>query len=209
MMIFSKVGALMPTLASSMSVHDIERLSSLFQTLAIIAFCVGTIALAASLYIWIKLDIKNVIGFLSGKNAAKAIEALLTGKQAYRGKGKAAAAPVPRSAVPREGYDPEATVPLQDTDRTELLDKNRGGAPSPYTGDETELLDKKAARASPVPEENRTPEPAYTSFDEDWTPEPPTTCSAEVDAESSPSGFSCEETQILTAVWDEEIKIDI
>ena len=72
----------------TMTVDEIARLTSMLRTLAIVAFAIGALALIGSVVIWIKLDIKNVIGFLSGKNAAKAIEALLTGKQAYKGKSK-------------------------------------------------------------------------------------------------------------------------
>lgn len=127
MTIAYKIGALLPMLASTMTVDEIARLTSMLRTLAIVAFAIGALALIGSVVIWIKLDIKNVIGFLSGKNAAKAIEALLTGKQAYKGKSKGVRPSEPTgrpSAGANVGYDPGLTTPLQDADRTELLDKN-------------------------------------------------------------------------------------
>lgn len=71
MTIAYKIGALLPMLASTMTVDEIARLTSMLRTLAIVAFAIGALALIGSVVIWIKLDIKNVIGFLSGKTPRK------------------------------------------------------------------------------------------------------------------------------------------
>lgn len=245
-----KIGALLPVLASNMTVSEIQQLVSMLRTLAIVAFAVGALALIGSVVIWIKLDIKNVIGFLSGKNAAKAIEALLTGKQAYKGKSKGVRPSEPTgrpSAGANIGYDPGLTTPLQDTDRTELLDKSRRGAPASAagsgeetellgsrrgngdetellgsrrgggdetellgsrrsSGDETELLDRAARPLQPPhsPMEERT-----VLLDNGSLPATGAAQSAPDPAPRAPRQFRCEDTQILTSVWDEEIDIDL
>lgn len=222
-----KIGALLPVLASTMTVSEIQQLVSMLRTLAIVVFAVGALALIGSVVIWIKLDIKNVIGFLSGKNAAKAIEALLTGKQAYKGKSKGVRPSEPTgrpSAGANIGYDPGLTTPLQDTDRTELLDKSRRGAPAGAagSGDETELLDRAARPPQPKrsPMEERTVRmnaPAPDGYGDERTvllandSEPMTGAAqpAPDPAPLAPRQFRCEDTQILTSVWDEEINIDL
>ena len=240
MTIAYKIGALLPMLASTMTVDEIARLTSMFSTLAIVAFAIGALALIGSVVIWIKLDIKNVIGFLSGKNAAKAIEALLTGKQAYKGKSKGVRPSEPTgrpSAGANVGYDPGLTTPLQDADRTELLDKSRRGAPASAVGsgeetellgsrrgggDETELLDRAARPQQPMrsPMEERTVRmnaPMPDDYGDERTvllandSEPMTGAaqSAPDPAPRAPRQFKCDDTQILTSVWDEEIDIDL
>ncbi len=248
-----KIGALLPVLASTMTVSEIQQLVSMLRTLAIVAFAVGALALIGSVVIWIKLDIKNVIGFLSGKNAAKAIEALLTGKQAYKGKSKGVRPSEPTgrpSAGANAGYDPGLTTPLQDTDRTELLDKSRRGAPAGAagsgeetellgsrrgggdetellgsrrgSGDETELLDRAARPPQPMrsPMEERTVRmnaPTPDGYGDERTvllandSEPMTGAAqpAPDPAPRAPRQFKCDDTQILTSVWDEEIDIDL
>lgn len=249
MTIAYKIGALLPMLASTMTVDEIARLTSMLRTLAIVAFAIGALALIGSVVIWIKLDIKNVIGFLSGKNAAKAIEALLTGKQAYKGKSKGVRPSEPTgrpSAGANVGYDPGLTTPLQDADRTELLDKSRRGAPASAagsgeetellgsrrgngdetellgsrrgSGDETELLDRAARPQQPMrsPMEERTVRmnaPMPDDYGDERTvllandSEPMT--GAARPAPRAPRQFKCDDTQILTSVWDEEIDIDL
>ena len=253
MTIAYKIGALLPMLASTMTVDEIARLTSMFRTLAIVAFAIGALALIGSVVIWIKLDIKNVIGFLSGKNAAKAIEALLTGKQAYKGKSKGVRPSEPTgrpSAGANVGYDPGLTTPLQDADRTELLDKSRRGAPASAAGsgeetellgsrrgsgdetellgsrrgggDETELLDGAARPQQPMrsPMEERTVRmnaPMPDDYGDERTvllandSEPMTGAAqpAPSPAPRAPRQFKCDDTQILTSVWDEEIDIDL
>lgn len=253
MTIAYKIGALLPMLASTMTVDEIARLTSMFRTLAIVAFAIGALALIGSVVIWIKLDIKNVIGFLSGKNAAKAIEALLTGKQAYNGKSKGVRPSEPTgrpSAGANVGYDPGLTTPLQDADRTELLDKSRRGAPASAAGsgeetellgsrrgsgdetellgsrrgggDETELLDGAARPQQPMrsPMEERTVRmnaPMPDDYGDERTvllandSEPMTGAAqpAPSPAPRAPRQFKCDDTQILTSVWDEEIDIDL
>lgn len=235
MTILYKIGALLPTLASTMTTAQIAELSNLLQTLAIVAFAVGALALIGSVVIWVKLDIKNVIGFLSGKNAQKAIEALLTGKQTYKGKSKGVRPSEP-AGNPQSGYSAGETTPLQDTERTELLDKSRRGAPPAGgggeetellgsrrgggeetellgsrqgTGEETELLDRTV----------RSPQTQAGGFDEDSTmlltreptapPEPVFPGAPSPMDAPSPRQLNCEDTQILTSVWDEEIDIDL
>ena len=236
MTIAYKIGALLPMLASTMTVDEIARLTSMLRTLAIVAFAIGALALIGSVVIWIKLDIKNVIGFLSGKNAAKAIEALLTGKQAYKGKSKGVRPSEPTGrpyAGANVGYDPGLTTPLQDADRTELLDKSRRGAPASAagngdetellgsrrgSGDETELLDRAARPQQPMrsPMEDRTVRmnaPMPDDYGDERTvllandSEPMT--GAARPAPRAPRQFKCDDTQILTSVWDEEIDIDL
>lgn len=253
MTIAYKIGALLPMLASTMTVDEIARLTSMLRTLAIVAFAIGALALIGSVVIWIKLDIKNVIGFLSGKNAAKAIEALLTGKQAYKGKSKGVRPSEPTgrpSAGANVGYDPGLTTPLQDADRTELLDKSRRGAPASAVGsgeetellgsrrgsgdetellgsrrgggDETELLDRTARPQQPMrsPMEERTVRmnaPMPDDYGDERTvllandSEPMTGAAqpAPSPAPRAPRQFKCDDTQILTSVWDEEIDIDL
>lgn len=253
MTIAYKIGALLPMLASTMTVDEIARLTSMLRTLAIVAFAIGALALIGSVVIWIKLDIKNVIGFLSGKNAAKAIEALLTGKQAYKGKSKGVRPSEPTgrpSAGANVGYDPGLTTPLQDADRTELLDKSRRGAPASAAGsgeetellgsrrgsgdetellgsrrgggDETELLDGAARPQQPMrsPMEERTVRmnaPMPDDYGDERTvllandSEPMTGAAqpAPDPAPRAPRQFKCDDTQILTSVWDEEIDIDL
>lgn len=253
MTIAYKIGALLPMLASTMTVDEIARLTSMLRTLAIVAFAIGALALIGSVVIWIKLDIKNVIGFLSGKNAAKAIEALLTGKQAYKGKSKGVRPSEPTgrpSAGANVGYDPGLTTPLQDADRTELLDKSRRGAPASAAGsgeetellgsrrgsgdetellgsrrgggDETELLDRAARPQQPMrsPMEERTVRmnaPMPDDYGDERTvllandSEPMTGAAqpAPDPAPRAPRQFKCDDTQILTSVWDEEIDIDL
>lgn len=253
MTIAYKIGALLPMLASTMTVDEIARLTSMLRTLAIVAFAIGALALIGSVVIWIKLDIKNVIGFLSGKNAAKAIEALLTGKQAYKGKSKGVRPSEPTgrpSAGANVGYDPGLTTPLQDADRTELLDKSRRGAPASAVGsgeetellgsrrgsgdetellgsrrgggDETELLDRAARPQQPMrsPMEERTVRmnaPMPDDYGDERTvllandSEPMTGAAqpAPSPAPRAPRQFKCDDTQILTSVWDEEIDIDL
>lgn len=253
MTIAYKIGALLPMLASTMTVDEIARLTSMLRTLAIVAFAIGALALIGSVVIWIKLDIKNVIGFLSGKNAAKAIEALLTGKQAYKGKSKGVRPSEPTgrpSAGANVGYDPGLTTPLQDADRTELLDKSRRGAPASAAGsgeetellgsrrgsgdetellgsrrgggDETELLDRTARPQQPMrsPMEERTVRmnaPMPDDYGDERTvllandSEPMTGAAqpAPDPAPRAPRQFKCDDTQILTSVWDEEIDIDL
>ncbi len=254
MTIAYKIGALLPMLvASTMTVDEIARLTSMFSTLAIVAFAIGALALIGSVVIWIKLDIKNVIGFLSGKNAAKAIEALLTGKQAYKGKSKGVRPSEPTgrpSAGANVGYDPGLTTPLQDADRTELLDKSRRGAPASAAGsgeetellgsrrgsgdetellgsrrgggDETELLDRTARPQQPMrsPMEERTVRmnaPMPDDYGDERTvllanDSKPMTGAAQPapsPAPRAPRQFKCDDTQILTSVWDEEIDIDL
>lgn len=240
MTIAYKIGALLPMLASTMTVDEIARLTSMLRTLAIVAFAIGALALIGSVVIWIKLDIKNVIGFLSGKNAAKAIEALLTGKQAYKGKSKGVRPSEPTgrpSAGANVGYDPGLTTPLQDADRTELLDKSRRGAPASAAGsgdetellgsrrgggDETELLDRAARPQQPMrsPMEERTVRmnaPMPDDYGDERTvllandSEPMTGAAqpAPSPAPRAPRQFKCDDTQILTSVWDEEIDIDL
>ena len=253
MTIAYKIGALLPMLASTMTVDEIARLTSMLRTLAIVAFAIGALALIGSVVIWIKLDIKNVIGFLSGKNAAKAIEALLTGKQAYKGKSKGVRPSEPTGRPPagaNVGYDPGLTTPLQDADRTELLDKSRRGAPASAVGsgeetellgsrrgsgdetellgsrrgggDETELLDRAARPQQPMrsPMEERTVRmnaPMPDDYGDERTvllandSEPMTGAaqSAPDPAPRAPRQFKCDDTQILTSVWDEEIDIDL
>lgn len=253
MTIAYKIGALLPMLASTMTVDEIARLTSMLRTLAIVAFAIGALALIGSVVIWIKLDIKNVIGFLSGKNAAKAIEALLTGKQAYKGKSKGVRPSEPTgrpSAGANVGYDPGLTTPLQDADRTELLDKSRRGAPASAAGsgeetellgsrrgsgdetellgsrrgggDETELLDRTARPQQPMrgPMEERTVRmnaPMPDDYGDERTvllandSEPMTGAAqpAPNPAPRAPRQFKCDDTQILTSVWDEEIDIDL
>lgn len=253
MTIAYKIGALLPMLASTMTVDEIARLTSMFSTLAIVAFAIGALALIGSVVIWIKLDIKNVIGFLSGKNAAKAIEALLTGKQAYKGKSKGVRPSEPTgrpSAGANVGYDPGLTTPLQDADRTELLDKSRRGAPASAAGsgeetellgsrrgsgdetellgsrrgggDETELLDGAARPQQPMrsPMEERTVRmnaPMPDDYGDERTvllanDSKPMTGAAQPapdPAPRAPRQFKCDDTQILTSVWDEEIDIDL
>ncbi len=235
-----QTGALLPMLASTMTVGEIQQLVSTFRTLAIVAFAIGALALIGSVVIWIKLDIKNVIGFLSGKNAAKAIEALLTGKQAYKGKSKGVRPSEPTgrpSAGANAGYDPGLTVPLQDSDRTELLDKSHRGAPAGAAGggdetellgsrrgggDETELLDRTARPQQPMrsPTEERTvrmnaPMPDDCGDERtvllanDSETVTGAAQSAPDPAPRAPRQFKCEDTQILTSVWDEEIDIDL
>ncbi len=248
-----QTGALLPMLASTMTVGEIQQLVSTFRTLAIVAFAIGALALIGSVVIWIKLDIKNVIGFLSGKNAAKAIEALLTGKQAYKGKSKGVRPSEPTgrpSAGANVGYDPGLTTPLQDADRTELLDKSRRGAPAGAAGggdetellgsrrgggdetellgsrrgggDETELLDRTARPQQPMrsPTEERTvrmnaPMPDDCGDERtvllanDSETVTGAAQSAPDHAPRAPRQFKCEDTQILTSVWDEEIDIDL
>lgn len=253
MTIAYKIGALLPMLASTMTVDEIARLTSMLRTLAIVAFAIGALALIGSVVIWIKLDIKNVIGFLSGKNAAKAIEALLTGKQAYKGKSKGVRPSEPTgrpSAGANVGYDPGLTTPLQDADRTELLDKSRRGAPASAAGsgeetellgsrrgsgdetellgsrrgggDETELLDRAARPQQPMrsPMEERTVRmnaPMPDDYGDERTvllanDSKPMTGAAQPapdPAPRAPRQFKCDDTQILTSVWDEEIDIDL
>ena len=253
MTIAYKIGALLPMLASTMTVDEIARLTSMLRTLAIVAFAIGALALIGSVVIWIKLDIKNVIGFLSGKNAAKAIEALLTGKQAYKGKSKGVRPSEPTgrpSAGANVGYDPGLTTPLQDADRTELLDKSRRGAPASAVGsgeetellgsrrgsgdetkllgsrrgggDETELLDRTARPQQPMrsPMEERTVRmnaPMPDDYGDECTvllanDSKPMTGAAQPapdPAPRAPRQFKCDDTQILTSVWDEEIDIDL
>ena len=266
MTIAYKIGALLPMLASTMTVDEIARLTSMLRTLAIVAFAIGALALIGSIVIWIKLDIKNVIGFLSGKNAAKAIEALLTGKQAYKGKSKGVRPSEPTgrpSAGANVGYDPGLTTPLQDADRTELLDKSRRGAPASAAGsgeetellgsrrgsgdetellgsrrgsgdetellgsrrgggDETELLDGAARPQQPMrsPMEERTVRmnaPMPDDYGDERTvllanDSKPMTGAAQPapsPAPRAPRQFKCDDTQILTSVWDEEIDIDL
>lgn len=240
MTIAYKIGALLPMLASTMTVDEIARLTSMLRTLAIVAFAIGALALIGSVVIWIKLDIKNVIGFLSGKNAAKAIEALLTGKQAYKGKSKGVRPSEPTGrpyAGANVGYDPGLTTPLQDADRTELLDKSRRGAPASAAGsgdetellgsrrgggDETELLDRAARPQQPMrsPMEERTVRmnaPMPDDYGDERTvllandSEPMTGAAqpAPSPAPRAPRQFKCDDTQILTSVWDEEIDIDL
>ncbi len=253
MTIAYKIGALLPMLASTMTVDEIARLTSMLRTLAIVAFAIGALALIGSVVIWIKLDIKNVIGFLSGKNAAKAIEALLTGKQAYKGKSKGVRPSEPTgrpSAGANVGYDPGLTTPLQDADRTELLDKSRRGAPASAAGsgeetellgsrrgsgdetellgsrrgggDETELLDRTARPQQPMrsPMEERTVRmnaPMPNDYGDERTvllanDSKPMTGAAQPapdPAPRAPRQFKCDDTQILTSVWDEEIDIDL
>lgn len=253
MTIAYKIGALLPMLASTMTVDEIARLTSMLRTLAIVAFAIGALALIGSVVIWIKLDIKNVIGFLSGKNAAKAIEALLTGKQAYKGKSKGVRPSDPTgrpSAGANVGYDPGLTTPLQDADRTELLDKSRRGAPASAAGsgeetellgsrrgsgdetellgsrrgvgDETELLDGAARPQQPMrsPMEERTVRmnaPMPDDYGDERTvllandSEPMTGAAQPAPdlAPRAPRQFKCDDTQILTSVWDEEIDIDL
>ncbi len=253
MTIAYKIGALLPMLASTMTVDEIARLTSMLRTLAIVAFAIGALALIGSVVIWIKLDIKNVIGFLSGKNAAKAIEALLTGKQAYKGKSKGVRPSEPTgrpSAGANVGYDPGLTTPLQDADRTELLDKSRRGAPASAAGsgeetellgsrrgsgdetellgsrrgvgDETELLDGAARPQQPMrsPMEERTVRmnaPMPDDYGDERTvflandskPMNGAAQPAPDPAPRAPRQFKCDDTQILTSVWDEEIDIDL
>lgn len=253
MTIAYKIGALLPMLASTMTVDEIARLTSMLRTLAIVAFAIGALALIGSVVIWIKLDIKNVIGFLSGKNAAKAIEALLTGKQAYKGKSKGVRPSEPTGrpyAGANVGYDPGLTTPLQDADRTELLDKSRRGAPASAAGsgeetellgsrrgsgdetellgsrrgggDETELLDRAARPQQPMrsPMEERTVRmnaPMPDDYGDERTvflandskPMNGAAQPAPDPAPRAPRQFKCDDTQILTSVWDEEIDIDL
>lgn len=201
-----QISSLMPV-AANMTPAELTKLSDLFLILAIVAFSIAVLAIAGSVVIWIKLDIKNVIGFLSGKNAEKAIEALLTGKQVYRGKskGERPSEPVRRQSAGANAYagSAEATTPLDDAEKTELLSKScsrgapRGGRDSEATellsgnrsGEETELLGARDA-----PEETTLLDNAKPPRE---SPQP------------SERGFRCDETQILTGVWDEEIEINL
>lgn len=188
-----QIGSLMLA-SANMTPAELTELSQLFFILAIVAFSIAVLAIAGSVVIWIKLDIKNVIGFLSGKNAEKAIEALLTGKQAYRGKGKGErpSEPLRRPAAGANVYagSAEATTPLDDGEKTELLSKNARAAPRGSRDSEaTELLsgnhDSEATELLGAAEPVDVPSP------------PPE------------RGFRCDSTQILTGVWDEEIEIDL
>lgn len=231
MTVIERAFAIMPMLTSSMTVEEIEHLTKLFNVLSIVAFCIAGLAAAGSVFIWIKLDIKNVIGFLSGKNAAKAIEALLSGKQVYRGKsmGVRPADPAPRAGTAYSG-GAEATMPLQDSERTELLSRSARGAPSgrgswsnedetelldSRRSDETELLDRRAPAACDQVPHRRTRD-HYDGGDEELTAmfspdaEPAAGQPRPESSRNNPAGgFRCDETQILTDVWDEEIKIDL
>lgn len=242
MTVIERAFAIMPMLASSMTVEEIEHLTGLFNILSIVAFCIAGLAAAGSVFIWIKLDIKNVIGFLSGKNAAKAIEALLSGKQVYRGKsmGVRPADPAPRAGTAYSG-GAEATMPLQDSERTELLSRSARGSPSgigsrsneeetelldsrrsdetelldSHRSDETELLDRRAPAACDQVPHRRTRD-HYDGGDEELTAmfspdaEPAAGQPRPESSRNNPAGgFHCDETQILTDVWDEEIKIDL
>lgn len=176
-----QIGSLMLA-SANMTPAELTELSQLFFILAIVAFSIAVLAIAGSVVIWIKLDIKNVIGFLSGKNAEKAIEALLTGKQAYRGKskGERPSEPVRRPSAGANAYagSAEATTPLDDGEKTELLSKNARAAPRGSRDSEaTELLNAEKPVGTPSPSLER--------------------------------GFRCDSTQILTGVWDEEIEIDL
>ena len=230
MTVIERAFAIMPMLASSMTVEEIEHLTGLFNILSIVAFCIAGLAAAGSVFIWIKLDIKNVIGFLSGKNAAKAIEALLSGKQVYRGKsmGVRPADPAPRAGTAYSG-GAEATMPLQDSERTELLSRSARGSPSGIgsrsneeetelldsrRSDETELLDRRAPAACDQVPHRRTRD--HYDGDEELTAmfspdaEPAAGQPRPESSRNNPvGGFHCDETQILTDVWDEEIKIDL
>lgn len=224
-----RICAMMPMLTSGMSVERIAQLTGLFNTLAIVAFCIAGIAVAASVFIWIKLDIKNVIGFLSGKNAAKAIEALLSGKQAYRSKGQGVRpADMPRKGSGYSGSE-EATTPLSDTDRTVLLNKNYGDETVPLDSgrsEETVLLDQRRSEETVLLDRDAPPmrDKAPKRRDDDHYGAPDIPDIAPIAPEPTPAapdepirerarsrmeGFRCEETQIITDVWDEEIHIEL
>lgn len=205
-----QIGSLMP-IAANMTPAELSELSQLFFILAIVAFSIAVLAIAGSVVIWIKLDIKNVIGFLSGKNAEKAIEALLTGKQAYRGKSKAErpSEPVRRPSAGANAYagSAEATMPLDDGERTELLSKNARAAPrGARNSDATELLSGSRGEETELLGSNAAPEKTAILYGSE---QPCQSAAPGSPPQQYERGFRCDSTQILTGVWDEEIEIDL
>lgn len=266
-MMLLKITQLLTPLAS-MSVRELNQLSSLLKTLSIAAFSIAGIALIAAIVIWIKLDIKNVIGFLSGKNAAKAIDALLSGKKTYQGVSKGVR-PLENVGKGRVGYDSDEnkTVPLSDSDRTMplggadadetvMLGKSRagdsnetvmlGGNQTSADPDATQILGQQRPRQrySPPQESESTayganyfddaaaeptgisgwdddvalgttaPAPEPTMPDRNfgqnqWQSNGPRPQKKPAQSPKVRPELECEETQILTSVWDEEIDIDL
>lgn len=175
--------------------------SEIMRTIGLVAFSLAGAALILAVVLWITLDIKNVIGFLSGKNAEKAIRALREGKRgsaAYSISSKPGEAPAPKYAgnsFSAEAVDKTVLINHQDSDfgdETVSLDNDTRALDDETIalGDETMAIDD-------------VPVPQYDDYMGTEIIDTPERSNAKLS-----SFFDDEETVILTTEPD-EIEFDI
>lgn len=186
--------------------------SELLHTLGIVAFSIAVAAVILAVVLWVVLDIKNVIGFLSGKNAEKAIQALREGKKgaAYSMAKKPGEAPSPRYA----GNSLSDEV----VDKTMLINnqKSEFGGETVALDDETYALDNEPyiANAKACAQSNDTYDinDETCAIDNVGVPDDYDTGTILVDtpekSADSANVFTNEETVILTTELN-EIEFDI